>query len=91
MFKIRNDLKIQNDLKILDIFELQGESKNIHKFDGKFNRQKIELEFDTFILKGKKINKKISILEKEDDQLKIISKEVNYYIFDKPPKYKVLN
>lgn len=76
----------------VELLELQGEVENMEAFDGRFDKELIQLEFGTFILSGRRVEKEFCILEQniKDDKryLRIIKKVKNVYLFDKPPKYK---
>jgi uncharacterized lipoprotein len=82
-------IKIYKNNKSVEIYELQGEAENIEDFNGVFDKEKIFLDFSTYILKGKLVDKKVSVLVKDDDGTMTIIEDVKYYTFDKPPRYKL--
>ena len=76
----------------VDLIELQGEVENTEAFDGKLNKELVQLEFETYILCGRKVDKEFSILEPgvRDGKpcLNVIKRVKTVYLFDKPPRYR---
>jgi hypothetical protein len=76
----------------IDLLELQGEIEGIELFDGRFNRELVQLEFENFILAGRKVEREFCIVEKRmvegKLELRIIKKVRHVFLFDRPPKYK---
>ncbi len=47
--------------------------------------EKVELEFANFILKGKKIERTLTVIEKINDEYEVIGKTKHINCFDKGP------
>ncbi|AHL30149.1 uncharacterized protein Eint_090815 [Encephalitozoon intestinalis ATCC 50506] len=76
----------------VDLIELQGEVENMEAFDGRLNKELVQLEFGTCVLHGRKIDKEFNIIETDVCNgrpcLKVIKKVKCVYLFDKPPRYR---
>lgn len=76
----------------VDLIELQGEVENMEAFDGKLNKELVQLEFGTYILSGRKVHKEFCILEPGVRNgmpcLNVIKRVKTVYVFDKPPRYR---
>lgn len=76
----------------VELIELQGDVENMDAFDGKFNKELVQLEFGTCVLHGRKVYKEFSVLEavvcNEKPCLKVIKRIGCVYLFDKPPRYR---
>ena len=47
------------------IFEFQGEFEHLELFDGSFNEETLEMRFKSFTLKGKRVKKEFTVVEKD--------------------------
>jgi hypothetical protein len=76
----------------VDVLELQGEVENMDLFDGRFNRELVQLEFENFVLVGRKVQKEFCVVEKVivggRPRLTVIKKTKHVFLFDKPPRYR---
>ncbi|KAM0687286.1 hypothetical protein COBT_001478 [Conglomerata obtusa] len=82
-------LTIHEDHQELEIIELQAEIENIEMMQFEFDKEKIELIFENFILKGKKLECELIIFESCDDLIINRGFIGHYYLFDKCPRFKV--
>lgn len=76
----------------MDLLELQGDVENMDAFDGRLNRDLVQLEFENFVLQGRKVAKEFCILERATRngrrRLKVVRRTKEVLLFDKPPKYR---
>lgn len=83
---------LESEESDIEVLELQGDVENIHAFDGRFNKDLIQLEFGSFVLKGRKVEKEFCVMERsiEDGKcrLNVVKRVKSIYLFDRPPKYK---
>ncbi|AHL28966.1 hypothetical protein EHEL_090825 [Encephalitozoon hellem ATCC 50504] len=76
----------------VELIELQGEVENMDAFDGRLDKELVQLEFGTCVLHGRKVHKEFCVLEadicNEKPCLRVIKRIKCVYLFDKPPRYR---
>ncbi|CCI73977.1 ECU09_0855 [Encephalitozoon cuniculi GB-M1] len=86
---------VESEESDVELIELQGEVENMDAFDGRLNKELVQLEFGTCVLYGRKVHKEFCVLRADVCNgrpcLKIIKRIRSVYLFDKPPRYKRSN
>lgn len=77
-----------------EIIELQGEVENIELISCELDREKVELHFDAFFLQGSLKEEKYTLIERVDTEHGPVFRKVlvnsHVYLFNKPPRYKLV-